>query len=116
MLIEVTTPMISTVPLKAVVAISLALILLSPPIPFQTTEVDKLTTFTDTVISFSASEGITYRIKGTNASKFSITTNTGVLTYKAIQTLAHDNDTVIIVATDVAGNEAEKLSWHKHQL
>jgi hypothetical protein len=55
MLIEVTTPMISTVPLKAVVAISLALILLSPPIPFQTTEVDKLTTFTDTVISFSAS-------------------------------------------------------------
>jgi hypothetical protein len=32
-----------------------------------------------------------------------------VLTYKAIQTLAHDNDTVIIVATDVAGNEAEKL-------
>jgi hypothetical protein len=41
MLIEVTTPMISTVPLKAVVAISLALILLSPPIPFQTTEVDK---------------------------------------------------------------------------
>ena len=57
----------------------------------------------------TADEGITYRIKGTNASKFSITTNTGVLTYKAIQTLAHDNDTVIIVATDVAGNEAEKL-------
>jgi hypothetical protein len=32
-----------------------------------------------------------------------------VLTYKAIQTLAHDNHTVIIVATDVAANEAEKV-------
>jgi hypothetical protein len=72
--------------------------------------VDKLITFTDTVISCSVSlpatsvatmvtvtvydaqvtnlnggtvdEGISYRIKGTNADKFSITTDTGILTYK----------------------------------
>jgi hypothetical protein len=31
------------------------------------------------------------------------------LTYKAIQTSVHDNDTVTIVATDVAGNKAEQL-------
>ncbi len=54
-------------------------------------------------------EGISYRIKGTNADKFSITTDTGILTYKTIQTSAHDNDTVTIVATDVAGNETEQL-------
>ncbi len=58
--------------------------------------------------SSNADEGITYRIKGTNANKFSITTDTGILTYKTIQTSAHDNDTVTIVATDVAGNEAEQ--------
>jgi hypothetical protein len=58
--------------------------------------------------SGNADEGITYRIKGTNANKFAITTDTGILTYKTIQALAHDNDTVIIVATDVAGNEAEQ--------
>ncbi|CAB9542320.1 hypothetical protein formerly called flagellar hook-length control protein FliK, partial [Bathymodiolus brooksi thiotrophic gill symbiont] len=52
-------------------------------------------------------EDITYRIKGTNADKFSITTDTGILTYKAIQTSVH-NDTVTIVATDVAGNETER--------
>jgi hypothetical protein len=34
--------------------------------------------------------------------------NTGILTYKAIQTSVH-NDTVTIVATDAAGNEAEQL-------
>jgi hypothetical protein len=50
----------------------------------------------------------TYKIKGTNADKFSITTDTGILTYKAIQTSVH-NDTVTIVATDVAGNKAEQL-------
>jgi hypothetical protein len=48
------------------------------------------------------------RIKGTNADKFAITTDTGILTYKTIQATAHDNDTVTIVATDVAGNEAEQ--------
>ena len=52
-------------------------------------------------------EDITYHIKGTNADKFSITTDTGILTYKAIQTLGH-SDTVTIVATDVAGNETER--------
>ncbi len=57
----------------------------------------------------NADEGITYSIKGTNADKFSITTDTGILTYKTIQTSAHDNDTVTIVATDVAGNETEQL-------
>jgi hypothetical protein len=56
----------------------------------------------------NADEGITYSIKGTNADKFSITTDTGILTYKTIQATAHDNDTVTIVATDVAGNEAEQ--------
>ena len=56
----------------------------------------------------TADEGITYHIKGTNIDKFSITENTGILTYKAIQTSVH-NDTVTIVATDVAGNEAEQL-------
>jgi hypothetical protein len=45
--------MIATVPLKVADAISLALILLSSPIPFQTTEIDKPTAFTDTVISCS---------------------------------------------------------------
>ena len=54
-------------------------------------------------------EGITYSIKGTNADKFSITTNTGILTYAEKQTSAHNNDTVTIVATDVAGNKAERL-------
>jgi hypothetical protein len=50
-------------------------------------------------------EGITYSIKGTNADKFSITTNTGILTYAEKQTSAHNNDTVTIVATDVAGKD-----------
>jgi hypothetical protein len=44
--IEVTAPMIATVQLKVVTAISLALILLPSPIPFQTLEVDKLVSFT----------------------------------------------------------------------
>ena len=57
----------------------------------------------------NADEGISYRIKGTNADKFAITTDTGILTYKTIQATAHNNDTVTIVATDVAGNEAEQL-------
>ncbi len=56
----------------------------------------------------NADEGITYRIKGANADKFAITTDTGILTYKTIQASAHDNDAVTIVATDVAGNEAEQ--------
>jgi hypothetical protein len=60
----------------------------------------------------NADEGITYKIKGTNADKFSITTDTGILTYKAIQTSVH-NDTVTIVATDVAGNK-EFLHLHCH--
>jgi hypothetical protein len=37
-----------------------------------------------------------------------IFTDTGILTYKAVQTSVH-NDTVTIVATDVAGNKAEQL-------
>jgi hypothetical protein len=35
-------------------------------------------------------EGITYSIEGTNTNKFSITTDTGILTYKTIQTSVHD--------------------------
>jgi hypothetical protein len=49
-----------------------------------------------------------YRIKGTNADKFALTADTGILSYKTIQATAHDNDAVTIVATDVAGNEAEQ--------
>jgi hypothetical protein len=45
----------------------------------------------------------TYSIKGTNADKFSITTDTGILTYTEKQTSVHDNDIVTIVATDLAG-------------
>ncbi|CAB5505862.1 hypothetical protein THERMOT_2233, partial [Bathymodiolus thermophilus thioautotrophic gill symbiont] len=55
----------------------------------------------------NADEGITYSIKGANASKFSITTDTGIVTYKTMQTVAH-NDAITIVATDVAGNESEQ--------
>ena len=61
-----------------------------------------------TNLNGNADEGITYSIKGVNADKFSITANTGILTYKTIQTLAH-NDAVIIVATDIVGNETEQL-------
>ncbi|CAC9608585.1 hypothetical protein [uncultured Gammaproteobacteria bacterium] len=57
----------------------------------------------------TADEDITYKIKGTNANKFSITADTGILTYKTIQTLLHNNDTVTIIATDVAGNKTEQL-------
>ncbi|SGZ73104.1 Alkaline phosphatase [Bathymodiolus thermophilus thioautotrophic gill symbiont] len=53
----------------------------------------------------NADEGITYSIKGANASKFSITTDTGIVTYKTIQTVRR-NDAITIVATDVAGNES----------
>jgi hypothetical protein len=41
----------------------------------------------------NADEGISYRIKGKNIDKFSITDDTGILTYKTIQTSAHDSDT-----------------------
>jgi azurin len=37
----------------------------------------------------------------------SITTDTGILTYKEKQTSKHD-DIVIIIATDLAGNKVEK--------
>jgi hypothetical protein len=37
----------------------------------------------------NADKGITYSIKGTNADKFSITTDTGILTYKTIQATVH---------------------------
>jgi hypothetical protein len=57
----------------------------------------------------AADEGITYRIKGTNVDKFAITDDTGILTYKAIQTSVH-NDTVTIVATDVAGTWVSIMS------
>jgi hypothetical protein len=72
--------------------------------PIATTVYDAQVT---NLSSGNADEGITYSIKGTNADKFSITTDTGILTYKTIQTSVH-NDTVTIVATDVAGNETER--------
>ncbi|CAC9963186.1 hypothetical protein [uncultured Gammaproteobacteria bacterium] len=74
--------------------------------PITTTVYDAQTTNLD---GGTADEDITYKIKGTNANKFSITADTGILTYKTIQTLLHNNDTVIIIATDVAGNKAEQL-------
>ncbi len=72
--------------------------------PIATTVYDAQVT---NLSSGNSDEGITYSIKGTNVDKFSITTDTGILTYKAIQTSVH-NDTVTIVATDVAGNETER--------
>ncbi|CAB5501490.1 hypothetical protein THERMOS_1396 [Bathymodiolus thermophilus thioautotrophic gill symbiont] len=53
--------------------------------------------------------GITYSIKNADTSKFTITTNTGIVTYKTMQTTVHGNDTVTIIATDVAGNTAERV-------
>jgi hypothetical protein len=39
---------------------------------------------TSTNLNGNADEGITYSIKGVNADKFSITANTGILTYKTL--------------------------------
>ncbi|CAB5494075.1 beta strand repeat-containing protein, partial [Bathymodiolus thermophilus thioautotrophic gill symbiont] len=55
----------------------------------------------------NADDGITYSIKNASTSKFAITTDTGIVTYKAIQTAVH-SDTVTIIATDVAGNATEQ--------
>ncbi|CAC9950911.1 hypothetical protein formerly called flagellar hook-length control protein FliK, partial [uncultured Gammaproteobacteria bacterium] len=81
----------------------------------QPTTVDILsnTPITTTIYDAQATDGgnadadITYSIKGVNADKFSITTDTGILTYKEKQTSKHD-DIVIIIATDLAGNKVEK--------
>jgi hypothetical protein len=51
--------------------------------PITTTVYDAQTTNLD---GGTADEDITYKIKGTNANKFSITADTGILTYKTIQT------------------------------
>jgi hypothetical protein len=77
---------------------------ISPNTPITTTVYDAQVT---NLNGGTADEGITYSIKGTNADKFSITAGTGILTYKTIQTSVHD-DTITIVATDVAGNKTEK--------
>ncbi|AYQ55815.1 alpha integrin [Bathymodiolus thermophilus thioautotrophic gill symbiont] len=55
----------------------------------------------------NADDGVTYSIKNASTSKFAITTDTGIVTYKAIQTAVH-SDTVTIIATDVAGNATEQ--------
>ncbi|SGZ91413.1 Flagellar hook-length control protein FliK [Bathymodiolus thermophilus thioautotrophic gill symbiont] len=55
----------------------------------------------------NADDGITYSIKNASTSKFAITTDTGIVTYKAIQTTVH-TDAVTIIATDVAGNATEQ--------
>ncbi|CAB5503063.1 RTX toxins and related Ca2+-binding proteins, partial [Bathymodiolus thermophilus thioautotrophic gill symbiont] len=57
--------------------------------------------------SGNADDGITYSIKNASTSKFAITTDTGIVTYKAIQTTVH-TDAVTIIATDVAGNATEQ--------
>ena len=77
---------------------------ISPNTPITTTVYDAQVT---NLNGGTADEGITYSIKGTNADKFSITAGTGILTYKTIQTSVHD-DTITIVATDIAGNKTEK--------
>ncbi|CAB5501215.1 hypothetical protein formerly called flagellar hook-length control protein FliK, partial [Bathymodiolus thermophilus thioautotrophic gill symbiont] len=46
-------------------------------------------------------------MKNASTSKFAITTDTGIVTYKAIQTTVH-TDAVTIIATDVAGNATEQ--------
>ncbi|SHA16263.1 Flagellar hook-length control protein FliK [Bathymodiolus thermophilus thioautotrophic gill symbiont] len=56
----------------------------------------------------NADDGITYSIKNASTSKFAITTDTGIVTYKAIQTTVH-TDAVTIIATDVAGNATERV-------
>jgi hypothetical protein len=85
------------------------------------------------VINSSCNRGISININcsglrvkywacvGTDADKFSITTDTGILTYTEKQTSVH-NDTVTIVATDVAGNKVVylrlvyRLDWlYEHQ-
>ncbi|CAB5505060.1 hypothetical protein formerly called flagellar hook-length control protein FliK, partial [Bathymodiolus thermophilus thioautotrophic gill symbiont] len=47
-------------------------------------------------------------MKNASTSKFAITTDTGIVTYKAIQTTVH-TDAVTIIATDVAGNATERV-------
>ncbi|CAB5505885.1 hypothetical protein formerly called flagellar hook-length control protein FliK, partial [Bathymodiolus thermophilus thioautotrophic gill symbiont] len=47
-------------------------------------------------------------MKNASTSKFAITTDTGIVTYKAIQTTVH-TDAVTIIATDVAGNTTERV-------
>jgi hypothetical protein len=82
-LIEVTVPMVSTMPLKVVAAISLALILLSSPI-------------------------LAYTLKsGFQKEKFTINA-AGKLKYKEKQTQTGDHK-VTIIATDSVGNETEQL-------
>jgi hypothetical protein len=74
------------VPLKVVATISLALILLSSPIPLPV-NIRVNTPITTTVYDAqvtnlnggNADEGITYKIKGTNADKFSITSFTDTI-------------------------------------
>ena len=100
---------------SSVISSSFTLDTTSPTFDQQPTTVDILsnTPITTTIYDAQATDGgnadadITYSIKGVNADKFSITTDTGILTYKEKQTSKHD-DTVIIIATDLAGNKVEK--------
>ncbi|CAB5500312.1 beta strand repeat-containing protein, partial [Bathymodiolus thermophilus thioautotrophic gill symbiont] len=55
----------------------------------------------------NADDGITYSIKNASTSKFAITTDIGIVTYKALQTAVH-TDVLTIIATDVAGNATEQ--------
>ncbi|SGZ60811.1 Alkaline phosphatase [Bathymodiolus thermophilus thioautotrophic gill symbiont] len=55
----------------------------------------------------NADEGVTYSIKNAEDSKFLINANTGIITYRTIQTSVHD-DTITIIATDAAGNTKEQ--------
>ncbi|CAB5494264.1 Ig-like domain-containing protein [Bathymodiolus thermophilus thioautotrophic gill symbiont] len=53
--------------------------------------------------------GIIYSLKEAASSKFKINADTGKVTYKTLQTSAHNNDTATIIATDNAGNTTEQL-------
>ncbi|SGZ76788.1 Flagellar hook-length control protein FliK [Bathymodiolus thermophilus thioautotrophic gill symbiont] len=86
----------------------------SPIFAQQSTTVDIFVNapITTTVYNAQASVGdadrITYSIKNANTSKFSITDDTGIVTYKTIQTTVHNDDTFTIIATDIAGNATEQ--------
>ncbi|CAB5503515.1 BspA family leucine-rich repeat surface protein, partial [Bathymodiolus thermophilus thioautotrophic gill symbiont] len=57
----------------------------------------------------NADDGITYSLKEATSSKFKINADTGKVTYKTLQTSAHNNDMATIIATDNAGNTTEQL-------
>jgi hypothetical protein len=68
---------------------------ISPNTPITTTVYDAQVT---NLNGGTVDEGITYSIEGTNTDKFSITTDTGILTYKTIQTSVHVTNPLVSIA------------------